>query len=128
MSISDNYLKERLDDQIDYYEKRSQYNKFRYRITEIIIIVAGALIPLLNSTGSVTDLTKNPILLSQLLFASSLLGIIVTVITGFSKMEKYFEGWVITRTTVEFLRKKSFYLKTEQEDILIYQQRIELKH
>ena len=42
------YISERLDDQISWYGKKSAYNKLRFRICQFIIIVASAVIPIIN--------------------------------------------------------------------------------
>jgi hypothetical protein len=35
------YLKCRVDDQIEFYGKKSRVNKFRYRLLQVIIMVAS---------------------------------------------------------------------------------------
>ena len=42
------YISERLDGQISWYAKKSSYNKLRFRICQIIVIVASAVIPIIN--------------------------------------------------------------------------------
>ena len=95
------YIKERLDDQISWYEKKSAYNKIRFRITQIIIIIAGAIIPIINL--SVPKGSEENALLT-----TAILGSIVTIVAAFSQMEKYFETWILYRTTVEALKREKF--------------------
>jgi hypothetical protein len=124
MTIQD-YIQKRVDIQIEWYEKKAAFNKFRYRIIEIIIIVSGALIPFINSI-TIFYPNKDPqtVPYPSLLFISSLLGFIITLVTGFSKMEKYFESWTLYRTNAEVLKKEKFlylnsagqYSKLPQED------------
>ena len=117
----DDYIQNRVDDQIEWYERKAAFNKFRYRITEIIIIVSGALIPLINSSAIFSSGSDNH---TNLLFVSSILGFIITIVTGFSKMEKYFESWTLYRTNAELLKKEKFlyqnnsgqYYKIPQQD------------
>ncbi len=124
MSVQD-YIQKRVDNQIEWYQKKAAFNKFRYRIIEIIIIVSGALIPFINSV-TIFYPTKDTqtVPYPSLLFISSLLGFIITIVTGFSKMEKYFESWTLYRTNAEVLIKEKFmylnnagqYSKLSQED------------
>lgn len=124
MSVQD-YIQKRVDNQIEWYEKKAAFNKFRYRIIEIIIIVSGALIPFINSV-TIFYPNKDPqtVPYPSLLFISSLLGFIITIVTGLSKMEKYFESWTLYRTNAEVLKKEKFmylnnagqYSKLPQED------------
>jgi hypothetical protein len=119
------YIQQRVDNQIEWYEKKAALNKYRYRIIELIIIVSGALIPFINSIAIFYSNKDSPTVPYQLLlFISSLLGFIITIVTGFSKMEKYFEIWTIYRTNAEVLKKEKFfyennagqYSKLPQED------------
>jgi hypothetical protein len=109
LSQIDDYIQNRLDDQINWYETKAKLNKLRYRITEIIIIVAGALIPFINSSVILFQIGNIP--QHYLIFIASTLGFIITVVTGFSKMEKYFETWILYRTNAEVLKKEKFLYK-----------------
>lgn len=103
------YIKERLDDQISWYEKKSAYNKLRFRITQVIIIIASAIIPIINlsvPTGS----EQNALL------TTAILGSIVTIVAAFSQMEKYFETWILYRTTVETLKREKFLYANDAGD------------
>ena len=42
------------------------------------------------------------------LISSAILGSIITIITAFTQMEKYFETWILYRTTEESLRREKF--------------------
>ena len=111
MSTIEAYIKNRLDDQINWYERKAAINKFRYRLTEIIIIIAGALIPFINSTVIFSGTTSTPPAtnpINYLLFVSSVLGITISIMTGLSKMEKYFETWILYCTNAELLKKEKF--------------------
>ena len=107
------YIKERLDDQILWYEKKSAYNKLRFRITQVIIIIASAIIPIINLV--VAPQQQNP---QNALFITAILGTIVTIVTAFSQMEKYFETWILYRTTVETLKREKFLYMNDAADYL----------
>ena len=91
-------------------QKKAAFNKFRYRIIEIIIIVSGALIPFINSIAILytRNATKPEESYSYLLVISSILGFTITIVTGISKLEKYFESWTLYRTNAEVLKKEKF--------------------
>jgi hypothetical protein len=97
------YLSERLDDQISWYGKRSAYNKLRFRICQLIVIVASAVIPIINLGVPLTD--GDPI---QALGITAILGAVITIVTALSQMDTYFETWVLYRTTGETLKRERF--------------------
>jgi hypothetical protein len=105
------YIKERLDDQILWYGKKSAYNKLRFRITQVIIIIASAIIPIINL--AVAPQQHNP---QYALYITAILGTIVTIVTAFSQMEKYFETWILYRTTVETLKREKFLYMNDAAD------------
>ena len=97
------YINERLDDQISWYGKKSAYNKLRFRICQFIIIVASALIPIINLGIPLTEV--DPI---QVLRITAILGGVITIVTALSQMDAYFETWVLYRTTGEALKRERF--------------------
>ena len=84
------YISERLDDQISWYGKKSAYNKLRFRICQLIIIVASAVIPIINLGIPLTEV--DPI---QVLRITAILGGVITIVTALSQMDAYFETWVL---------------------------------
>jgi hypothetical protein len=103
------YIKERLDDQILWYEKKSASNKLRFRITQVIIIIASAIIPIINLSAPQQSA-------ESALFTTAILGTIVTIVAAFSQMEKYFETWILYRTTVENLKRERFLYMNDAAD------------
>jgi hypothetical protein len=97
------YISERLDDQISWYGKKSAYNKLRFRICQLIIIVASAVIPIINLGIPLTEV--DPI---QVLRITAILGGVITIVTALSQMDAYFETWVLYRTTGEALKRERF--------------------
>lgn len=74
----------------------------------IIIIIIGAIIPIVNALDF-ADL--------QTCIISSILGASVVIITGLTQLEKYQENWIIYRTTteVEFLSSSQLYYYGKEE-------------
>jgi hypothetical protein len=97
------YMTERLDEQIKWYEKKSDYNKLRFRICQLIVIIASAIIPIINLGIPLTG--SSPY---QALGITAILGGIITIVTALSQMDTYFETWILYRTTVEALKKEKF--------------------
>jgi hypothetical protein len=108
------YVTERLDDQISWYGKKSAYNKSRFRICQLIVIVASAVIPIINLGIPFTgEIIPDPDL--KTIFSSNLalgitatLGAVITIVTALSQMDAYFETWVLYRTTAEVLKRERF--------------------
>lgn len=101
----DTYLKERLEDQIGWYDKKSQWNHnllTRLRISEV---VAAALIPFLTGYISQAD--------SKMKIVVSLLGVTVGVIAGIVSICKFHEHWIEYRTTSETLKHHKYLFLTK---------------
>jgi hypothetical protein len=98
------YKLERLQEQIKWHSKKARHNKIRYKITEVIIIFIGAIIPVVNVL-QFADL--------QTRIVSSILGATVMIITGLTQLEKYQENWIIYRTTTELLKKEKYFYENE---------------
>ncbi|HEY7572904.1 MAG TPA: DUF4231 domain-containing protein [Nitrososphaeraceae archaeon] len=105
MAAIDNYIEERLDDQRSWYAQKAAFNKSRYRTFQIIAIIATAIIPVINLTSgwSLDSVTQRAALL-----ASSIISAGVAIIIAISQMEKYFETWLLYRTTAEALKRERF--------------------
>jgi Protein of unknown function (DUF4231)/Protein of unknown function (DUF2795) len=97
------YVTERLDNQIKWYEEKSACNKLRFRICQLIIIVASAIIPIINLGIPLTG--SSPY---QALGITAILGGIITIVAALSQMDTYFETWILYRTTAEALKKEKF--------------------
>jgi hypothetical protein len=101
------YISERLDNQISWYEKKSAHNKLRFRICQFIVIVASAIIPIIN-LGLPLAGPGNAGYPYIALGITAILGGIITIVTALSQMDTYFETWVLYRTTAEALKRERF--------------------
>lgn len=101
---SDEYLKERLDPQISWYDSKSKRNKRGYYGLRIIEIVFAASIPFM--LGYVDDTTP------ALKFVAGTLGLVVAIIAGFLGLFQLQENWISYRTTCETLRHEKFLFLT----------------
>lgn len=93
------YLKDRIDDQIDYYDKKSIKQKRWFYFSRFLSICLAASIPVL--TGIVL---KYPIILRLI----SIIGGVIMVIDGFSSLTKVQEKWLDYRSITETLRHEKY--------------------
>ncbi len=104
---AEEYLKERLDSQINWYDKKSKRNKNGYYILRILEIICAISIPFIM--GYVSDFTLG------LKFTAGLLGVIVGAISGFLGLFQTQENWISYRTTCETLRHEKFFFQTKSK-------------
>lgn len=106
MMTEQEYLSERLDDQLAYYDRQSQKNQRAYKRTKLIKIVAASLIPLLaGSMGAVPFIE----------WVVGALGLLIAVCEGLSSLHKYQENWLQYRATAEALTKERFLFLTKSK-------------
>ena len=92
----------RLEEQRSWYAAKSAFNKSRYRLFQIITIIASAAIPVINLTSGWGDSgTQHGALL-----ATSIISAGVAIVIAFTQLEKYFETWILYRTTAESLKRE----------------------
>lgn len=101
MSINE-YIESRVDNQINWYDKKSQKCQKWYKFTQIIEIILAASIPLLSGF-STSDISVAIIV--------GVMGVIITIIESVNKLNKYHENWIEYRATCEMLKyQKNLYL------------------
>ena len=104
MSQPYEFMRDRLEDQINYYSKQSGKNKKKYFTSQTIIIVLGIIIPVVNFiaiSGNGTTL---------FLLISTILASIIAFTAALSQLNKHYEIWLNYRSTLELLkREKSLY-------------------
>jgi hypothetical protein len=101
-SNENSYKENRLEDQINWYSHKAQHNKINFRLCQIIILVAGSIIPIINVVGFGDIATR---------IISSVVGAIIVIATGITQLEKYHENWIIYRTTSELLKKEKYFFE-----------------
>lgn len=111
----DEYIEKRVDNQINWYDKKSVHCQKMYKIVQSIEIVLASLIPLLSGY------TKYNIIIAILV---GVLGSCIAIIESLTKLYKWHENWIEYRTTCELLRyqkhlfiTKSFPYNSEPENI-----------
>ena len=98
MSIEE-YLKNRVENQINWYDKKAISAQKQYKRLQFVEIIVAACIPLL--VGYVGRF-------SWMQFVIGVLGVIITVIEGYISLNKVHENWIEYRSTCELLRHEKF--------------------
>jgi len=95
----DEYIQSRLDDQISWYSKKSQFNQKWFKRLKILEIASAAIIPFLAGLGP--DIPHYQIVIGAL-------GVIIAVSAGISSVYKFHENWIEYRTTAETLKHEKY--------------------
>ena len=106
----DEYLEKRVQDQIDWYDKRSQKGQRLFKRLRGAEIVAAALIPFLSGLVISNEKFRLPGTV-----VIGVLGMTVTIIAGFLSLGRYQENWAEYRTTCESLKKEKYFFETKSE-------------
>jgi len=93
-------LWERLEGQIDWYDRKAKSNQRAYKLSKISIIVLAILIPVFAEYGHIPGFAESP---AFLVGAAS--GAIV-LLEGLQVMNKWQENWILYRATCEGLRNE----------------------
>lgn len=93
------YFEQRLDDQIDWFDAKSQSNQKTYKRLRLIEIVAAACIPLLAGFGHGQW---------SISLAVGVLGLVVAVIAGIMSLYRFQENWTEYRAAAETLKQERF--------------------
>lgn len=102
---SDQYLSERLNNQIDWYDRKSQYNQKRSQFLRILEILLAGFIPLLSGLGG-----ENIVLFRII---TGVLGVGVIIISGILSIFKFQENWLEYRSTCEMLKREKYLFETK---------------
>jgi hypothetical protein len=103
----EDYLKDRLDDQIGWYDRKSTQNQSWFKRLQVISIIAAASIPFLS--GYITETSI------ALKIATGLLGLLVAAITAVLGLYKFQENWLEYRTTCESLKHEKYLFLTDTD-------------
>jgi len=99
------YISHRLDGQINWYDKKSQWNQQWYKKLKAAEIFMAVLIPFL--VGYITETAPG------VKFAVGFLGVIIAVIAGLVSLYKFQENWIEYRTTAESLKHEKYLYLTK---------------
>ena len=94
----DSYLKERYNDQMEWYASKARFNKGRYLNMQILIIISSVITPVLIGFND-----------EKCRYISIILTVSIAIFSGALKLYKYNENWMNYRTTRENLKKEKYY-------------------
>jgi hypothetical protein len=94
MTESDSTL-ERLEDQISWYDRKSNYSEQVYKWIKIIEIVAAALVPLAAGLHLPAPFTGS-------------LGVLIAALEGILQLNQYHHNWITYRSTCETLKHEKY--------------------
>lgn len=102
----DDYITKRVDNQIAWYDRKSQNNQRAFKALRILEITAAASIPLLAGYSDYIDSIKLYI---------GLLGLFVAIVAGLLGLYQFQENWTEYRITCESLKHEKFLFLTKTE-------------
>jgi hypothetical protein len=94
------YIEQRLDDQIAWYDTKSQWNQRWFKRLRVIEIVCACSIPFILS------FVPDKGLLMKVM--AGVFGVVVAAISGVFSLYKFEENWLSYRTTCETLRHEKY--------------------
>jgi hypothetical protein len=111
LTVSD-YIKERLNDQLVYYDNTAKREKHAYLRDRVVAVVAGALVPVFVNFTIPVNVPILDIALSQVL--ATILSVLVVILVSLESVLHHREQWVNSRSTSETLRKEYYLFTTKQ--------------
>jgi Protein of unknown function (DUF4231) len=104
------YIEKRVQNEIDWYDRKSVSNQKTFRRLWMVEIVAAALIPFLS--GLLISIPQFQVVGTVIVGA---LGVTVTINAGILGFGRHREQWLEYRTTCESLKKENFLFQTQVE-------------
>lgn len=95
----DDYIRIRLDGQIDWYDKKAAEAQRWYKRFQVMELIVAAIIPLLSGYA----VGCKPIAV-----VIGIGGAIITLIEGICKLYRFHENWIEYRSTCELLRHEKY--------------------
>jgi len=100
----DEYLQNRVEDQIEWYNNKSTRNQRWFNSLRIIEIVSAAIIPFI--AGYSESIPRGIVVIG-------FLGVVIAICAGLAALNKFQENWIMYRTTCETLRHEKFLFVTK---------------
>ncbi|MGO8789366.1 MAG: DUF4231 domain-containing protein [Terriglobia bacterium] len=86
---------ERLEDQINWYDRKSNYNQRAYKWLKVVEVVAAALVPLSSGLRVPAAITGS-------------LGVLIAVLEGLLQLNQYHQNGITYRSTCESLKHEKY--------------------
>lgn len=101
------YLQQRVYDQIDWYDRKSQWNQKWFKRLQVFQLVASVSIPFLSGYVELGGF--------WIKFSIGFLGVSIAGTVAIAGLYKFQENWIEYRTTCETLRHEKFRYLTKTE-------------
>lgn len=108
MLTSEEYIKQRLDDQIYWYDNKSQINQRRYKRMRISSTLLAVSIPVLTAVLDENNQGYIKIIIG-------IVGATIALLEGIQQIYKFNEHWLEYRTTSENLKHQKYLFITQCE-------------
>ena len=103
------YLKDRVDDQLKYYETAANKTKTIFNWMQLLIIVFGLLVPVaINFPVDLVSSEPTGALDAGVQLSATIMSLIVAILTGILNFKKYGDLWLSYRMTEELLKHEKF--------------------
>lgn len=115
------YLRDRLESQLEWFDKRSSKNQRQYKKLKRLEIIISAFIPVIISFSTMGIIQHTTVIWPQLtldiLFqiVAAVAGVFLVILAGFSELESHFNKWKDYRITAEELRQERIKYLTRSE-------------
>jgi hypothetical protein len=86
---------QRLEDQIDWYDRKSEQNQLYFKAVKAAQLIAAAIIPVVAILHAPAAVTAS-------------LGALVVVLEGFQQLNQYQQNWSAYRSTAEALKHEKY--------------------
>jgi hypothetical protein len=90
-------IMERLEDQISWYDRRSETNQRHFKRIKMVEIAAAAIIPFLSAFS-----------FPRIMWVTGGLGVLITVLEGMLHLNQYQQNWTAYRSTCESLKHEKY--------------------
>ena len=101
------YMSQRVDDQINWLEKKSAHNQKWYKRNKSLVIIASVSIPFM--AGFIEEGDEATIM--KILIAIA--GLVIALAEGLSSLHKFHENWIQYRGTAESLKREKIIFLTQ---------------
>ena len=102
----DQYLSDRVDDQIHWYDQKSQSAQKTFKRLRGVEILVASSIPFLAGFSGIYDGVR---------FLTGLAGVVIVVLTGIISLNQYQENWFAYRTVCESLKHEKYLFAARAE-------------
>ena len=101
------YLKERLEAEIDWYDRKSRKNQKMFKLLRLAELVIATAIPFIAGLITAERLCMKTLV--------GVMGVVIAAISGILALFQFHEHWIEYRTVCESLRKEKYLFLTGTE-------------